>query len=99
MKDLPEPKIIETCQRIAIISAAIGTAIFAFYIFSKIGETLFFGLMYIAAAGLINGIYLIVLGVSCFIYKAHWRKIVTTMVFMLANIPLSIIYSLIAFKL
>ncbi|RDC58295.1 hypothetical protein DU508_05000 [Pedobacter chinensis] len=99
MNNSTEPQIIDTCKRLASRSAILGTLIFVCFAIIRIPEMMFFGLMYILFAGLINGIFFIALAVSCFTNKAYWQKIVATMIFMLANIPLSIFYSFLAFML
>ena len=96
MNGQTEPQIIDTCKRLTKITAIIGTVIFVLFIISGIKELSIAGLMYIGFAGLINGIFLIALAIASFIHKIYWRKILATIVFMLANIPLSIFYCFIA---
>ena len=98
MNEPTEPQIIDTCKRLTKISAIIGTGIFMLFIISGIKELSIVGLMYIGFAGLINGIFLIVLAIAGFIHKIYWHKILATVAFMLANIPLSIFYCFIALK-
>lgn len=98
MSKKTEPQIIDTCKRLTKISAIIGTTIFVLFIISGIKELSIVGLMYIGVAGLINGIFLIVLVIAGFIHKIYWHKILATIVFMLANIPLCIFYCFIALK-
>lgn len=93
-----KPQIIKISQQLAKLSAIIGTSIFAFFIITRINETLLFGLTYILIAATLNGIFLIALAIYLFHHREQWRNIVATMIFMMANIPLSIFYSLIAFK-
>jgi len=98
MNSQAEPQIVNQCRQLAIISASIGTTIFLFFLLFR-GETPILGLGYLLIAALIKGIFFTVLAISCYTHKQYWRKIVATMIFMLANIPLSIFYCFMALKL
>ena len=98
MGEQAEPQVIDTCMWLGKISSITGKAFFLLFIISSVKKLSVVGLMYIGFAGLIDGIFLIVLLVVGFMYRIYWHKILAPMFFMLANIPLCIFYCFIALK-
>ena len=96
MKKPNEEAIIEISKKVAIASTGIGTLILGGYLITQEDMLMPVGLMYISIAGIINGFFVVLLIIECLCKITHWRKYVTTIIFMLANIPLSILYCYIA---
>jgi len=96
---MTEPQILKIGKQLAVLSAVVGSLILAIFIITRNGEMMHPGFYYPILAGIINGAVLVSLGLTIYFARHYWRKIIATMIFMLSNIPLSIIYNLIAVKL
>lgn len=93
-----EPQIIQIGKKASIYSAAIGTFLFLAYLLSKQDSLISIGLSYIMCALVANSLILLALIITLFTYTLHWKKTVATIICVLLNIPLSIIYLSIIIK-
>lgn len=96
MENTKKYKIITIAKKVAIYSTTIGTIILVGFLIAKSEILILFGLCYILTATIINSVFLILLFIACLRNIKQWRKFVAMMIFMLLNIPLSIIYCYIA---
>ncbi|WP_131536797.1 hypothetical protein [Pedobacter nototheniae] len=96
MKNNNDPVIIYMSKQVSIYSAGIGTLILLCFLISRADGLMFLGLTYIFFALIINSVFFLILLFECFRSKEYWRKIVATMLFMLCNIPLSLLYCFLA---
>ena len=92
MKKSIEPQIIRIGKTSALYSAAIGTFLLLAFLISKQNLLITIGLNYIMLAFIVNTSILLTLIAALFLYTAHWKNIVVTIICVLLNIPLSIFY-------
>ncbi|MGM9478444.1 hypothetical protein ACS5PU_18610 [Pedobacter sp. GSP4] len=92
MKEIPDPQMIYIAKKLAYYSALIGTIIFVSFLLSKATYLMGLGLVYILSATVINAIFLLVLVIELIYNPIHWRSYLATIICMLLNIPLSMLY-------
>jgi len=94
-------KSIFTAKKTAFISFMIGSMLFILYAFVHQSLALIYiGIMYIAGATFLNGIVILHLLNLLFKFPRAWKKLILTCLFVLANIPITILYlNLILIKL
>ncbi|NII81933.1 MULTISPECIES: hypothetical protein [unclassified Pedobacter] len=86
------PKTISVGQKTAVYSFVFGTMILLIFLLSKYTPLVAVGLYYVLAASVFNMLILLTLLIQFMYYKEHRKKILTTVTFMLLNIPISILY-------
>jgi len=87
-----EPLIIRIGKKAALYSAAIGTFLLLAFLISKQNLLIAIGLNYVMLAFIMNTIILLALIAALFLHTAHWKNIAVTIICVLLNIPLSILY-------
>jgi hypothetical protein len=85
-------KLLKTSRWTAALSFIIGTTIFLAYYFGDDWNVLFIGYAYIGLAGIINIIFLVLLHSHWTKNKADRKRIFRTVLFILFNIPVALVY-------
>jgi len=83
---------IKTGRLTAVISFALGTLLFISYYLTSAGSLLFMGYGYIAMAGVINLVLLLIILVRAITDKENRKKLLITSGLMLGNIPVMLVY-------
>lgn len=95
MKENIEPQMIAIGKKVARYSAISGTFILLTFLISNRLEIAFFGLAFVFLAAITNGIIVFILVIEL-IYNIDYRqRIAAVILYMLLNIPLTIVYFLI----
>ena len=92
MKEITEPRTIYFGQIVAKYSAILGTIILLGFLFTDNIAVALAGLAYTVLAALVNGIIVLTLLFNLIYYIEYRPRITATILFMLLNIPLSLIY-------
>lgn len=92
MKENTEPQMIYVGKKLAYYSAVIGTIILITYLISHANYLIELGLIYVLLAFVVNGIFLLVLLLELIYNRAYWKSYMATIIAMLLNIPLSLLY-------
>jgi len=99
MNEKDQLEIIEISKKTAKFSAIIGTIILFAFLLSKNNLLAPIGIFYIFLAAIINGVLFMALFILAILSKTNRYEIITTMLILLINIPLSILYGFIAITL
>ncbi|SDD53360.1 hypothetical protein SAMN04488024_106148 [Pedobacter soli] len=92
MDEILEPQMNYVGKKLAYYSALIGTLIFLTYLLSKSLFLMIAGVVFILGAGIVNVLVLAVILIELICNQTHWRSTVVTIICMLLNIPLVILY-------
>jgi len=92
MEETIEPQMNYVGKRMAYYSALIGTLILITYLISRADFLAVVGVIYILSAAVVNTLVLMVVLIELICNQSSWRSSVVTIICMLLNIPLVIIY-------
>lgn len=92
MDEILEPQMNYVGKKLAYYSALIGTLIFITYLLSKSLFLVIAGVVFILGAGIVNVLVLALILIELIDNQNHWRNSVVTIICMLLNIPLVMLY-------
>ncbi|MCX2493143.1 hypothetical protein OQX63_06640 [Pedobacter sp. PF22-3] len=92
MEEIPEPQMSYVGKKIAYYSAIIGTLIFLTYLISNSFFLIIAGAVFTLSAAIVNIIVIALIIVELISYQNHWRRALITIISMLLNIPLVLLY-------
>lgn len=92
MEETIEPQMNYVGKRMAYYSALIGTLILITYLISHADFLAVVGVIYILSATVVNTLVLMVVLIELICNQSSWRSSVVTIICMLLNIPLVILY-------
>lgn len=92
-------KAISNGNKAALASFLTGSLILLFYYFSHFNSIIYFALFFCTTAFLINGFLFVQLSIEFFKKSVLKNKILKTLLFMLLNIPIGILYFEIGFHI
>ena len=92
MDEILEPQMNYVGKKLAYYSALIGTLIFITYLLSKSLFLVIAGVVFILGAGIVNVLVLALILIELIGNQNHWRSTLVTIICMLLNIPLVMLY-------
>ena len=92
MEEILEPQMNYVGKRLAYYCALIGTLILITYLISNTFYIMMIGAVFILSAAVLNILVLAIILIELICNQTHWRSTVVTIICMLLNIPLVILY-------
>jgi len=92
MEEIPESHMNYLGKKIAYYSALVGTLIFVTYLISNSLFLMIAGAVFTIGAAILNVFVLAIILVELIFNKSYWRNSIVTVICMLLNIPLVLLY-------
>ncbi|SFA45939.1 hypothetical protein SAMN04488511_105198 [Pedobacter suwonensis] len=92
MEEIPESQMNYLGKKIAYYSALVGTLIFVTYLISNSLFLMIAGAVFTIGAAISNVFVLAIILVELIFNKSYWRNSIVTVICMLLNIPLVLLY-------
>lgn len=92
MDEIPEPQMSYVGKKIAYYSTIIGTLIFLTYLISNSFFLIIAGAVFTLSAAIVNITVIALIIIELISYQNHWRRALITIICMLLNIPLVLLY-------